>query len=292
MEEWAWINGTLSPLGEAHVSIEDRGFQFGDGVYEVVRLYDGRPFALELHLDRLERSCRGIELPSPERALVTSAIDAVLSRARLTDGTVYLQFTRGAAPRSHVFPFGSGGSAGTLVCYARRLEPVPPPETSRGIKLVTVPDDRWKRCWVKSIALLPNVLAKSYAASMGADEAAFVEEGVVTECSTSNLFAVLGGGLVTHPVGPKVLPGITRALLLDIASDLGIPRRERRLTEIEVKDAEELFISSTSREIGWVETWDARPVSSRCGAVTLRLHLEFQRRVRSGNWKAEARNSK
>jgi D-alanine transaminase len=294
MEEWAWINGTVTPLSEARVGVEDRGFQFADGVYEVIRLYGGRPFALDMHLDRLERSCRGIELAPPDRDRVTSAIESILSRARLADGMVYLQFTRGVSPRSHVFPVGGGGTAGTLVCYARGLEPVPPPGTSRGITLVTVPDERWKRCWVKSIALLPNVLTKSHAASVGADEAAFVDEGVVTECSTSNLFAVLGGDLVTHPVGPRVLPGITRAILLDVATELGIPTRERKLTENEVQNADELFISSTNREISWVATWNGRPVSNRCGAITLLLHRGLQQRIaqKARNPKPGAGNSK
>jgi D-alanine transaminase len=279
MEEWAWINGELTPLAQARVGIEDRGFQFADGVYEVIRLYNGRPFALQMHMDRLERSSRGIQLEPPQRRVLADAIDKTLSRAALTDGMLYVQFTRGASPRNHVFLSDATIVPGTLVCYARQLDPVPAPGMSRGVKLVSVPDERWKRCWVKSIALLPNVLARNYAASVGADEAVFVEQGIVSECSTSNLFAVLSGALVTHPIGPRVLPGITRAILLDIASGMGVPAQERELTEVEARLADELFICSTNREIGWVAAWNGAPIGGRCGELTLRLHRELQRRV-------------
>src|SRR5207302_10469458 len=139
--------------------------------------------------------------------------------------------------------------------------------------LMSAEDDRWKRCWIKSIALLPNVLAKNRAVNAGADEAVFIENGFVTECSASNLFAVIGGKLVTHPVGSKVLPGITRAVLLDCATDLKIEVDERPVREEEAVRAAELFITSTTREIGWVARWNDRYIGqARCGPVTPALH--------------------
>jgi D-alanine transaminase len=144
-----------------------------------------------------------------------------------------------------------------------------------------VPDERWHRCWIKSIALLPNVLARNEAADRGYDEAAFVADGgVVTECAGSNLFAVVGGRLVTHPVGPRVLPGITRLVLIDVAARLGIGVDERPLRAAECVAADELFVTSTTRELGWVARWaDRRIGDGRCGPLTRRLHESFQHRV-------------
>src|SRR5579864_4570729 len=187
MTEWIWMNGETIAMSEARVGVEDRGFQFADGVYEVIRLYRGRPFTLEPHLERLERSAAGIELAVPlARAALAAEIVKLVSKSGVRDGMVYLQLTRGVAPRNHLFP---EQVRPTLLFYARPLPPPQLPGEGEGVKLLAVPDERWKRCWVKSIALLPNVLAKNQAVAAGADEAVFIEHGVVTECSASNLFA-------------------------------------------------------------------------------------------------------
>jgi D-alanine transaminase len=271
-----WINGKTLPLSEARIDPEDRGFQFADGVYEVIRLYGGRPFTLEEHLARLERSAAGIQLSCPiARDALRSEITRFLTQTRAGEGMIYLQLTRGVSPRNHVFP---KRPASTLLFYTRALDRLPPIEATPPVKLHTVEDDRWRRCWVKSIALLANVLAKNAAVAAGADEAAFVEDGRVSECSASNLFAVIHGTLTTAPVGPKVLPGITRAVLLDCARELGIPARERLIPLDEAKRAEELFITSTTREISPVSHWDDQPASpSR--SVTTRLHEALRQRV-------------
>src|SRR5580658_2061658 len=215
MTEWLWLNGQTLPLAEARIGIEDRGFQFADGVYEVIRIYSGRPFALPQHLDRLRQSADGISLSMPMSAAELSRhITTFLPKCGVTEGMIYLQLTRGVSPRNHIF---SPDARPTLLFYARPLPPCPAAGEGDGVKLLTVPDERWKRCWVKSIALLPNVLAKNAAVAAGADEAVFIDCGNVTECSASNLFAIIGKRLVTHPVGSKVLPGITRAVLLELA---------------------------------------------------------------------------
>jgi len=277
MTEWIWINGEVIPLSEATVSIEDRGFQFADGVYEVIRLYNGRPFTLDQHLARLERSARGIEIVPPMSATqLKSEIGKLLSRASLHDGMIYLQLTRGVAPRNHIFP----QTKPTLLFYARELPPMPEIDRCEPVKLRTVVDERWKRCWVKSIALLPNVLAKNYAITNGADEAVFTEYDCVTECSASNLFAIIGKELITHPVGPKVLPGITRMLLLDIAAAVGLKPVERPLTESEAETADELFITSTTREIAWVSHWNGKPVSpGHYGEKSKKLHAILRDKI-------------
>jgi D-alanine transaminase len=279
MSQWIWINGEIVPMSDARIGVEDRGFQFSDGVYEVIRLYNGRPFTLTPHLARLEQSCKGIQMPLPlPQEAITDAIGKIVERSGVREGMVYLQVTRGVSPRNHIYP---AQPTSTALCYARELPPVPNPGEGEGVKLLSVADDRWKRCWIKSIALLADVLAKNQAVAAGADEAVFVENGVVTECSASNLFAVIGSKLVTHPVGSKVLPGITRAVLLECAAELGIEVDERPLREEEATRANELFITSTTREVSWVARWNDRYIGqARCGPMTLRLHRALQQRVR------------
>src|SRR5665213_2225040 len=287
MTEWIWFNGEILPFSQARIGVEDRGFQFADGVYEVVRLYDGRPFTLFEHLERLARSAAAIEIPMP---LATDAlaieIGRLIDKSAVRDGMVYLQLTRGCSPRNHVIP---DQPRPTLLFYVRPLPPVPAPGTGAGAKLMAVADERWKRCRIKSIALLPNVLAKSQAVARGFDEAIFIDEGIVTECSASNFFAVIGGSLITHPVGPKVLPCVTRAVLLECAAALGIGVEERPITESEARGAAELFITSTTREISWVSHWNEQSAGQgRCGPITLALHRALQERIREETMAAGA----
>jgi D-alanine transaminase len=277
MTELIWINGEIMPLADARISPEDRGYQFADGVYEVIRLYAGRPFTLDEHLARLERSAAGIQLSVPvARAALKAEVTKLLAQSGVVgDGMVYVQLTRGVAPRNHVFPATPGT---TLLFYTRPLPVLPPVDNNPPVKLVTAEDERWRRCWIKSISLLANILAKNQAIAAGADEAVFVENGLISECSASNFFAVIGGTLVTHPVGPKVLPGITRAVLFDCARDLAIPVEERPLRIDEAKSADELFITSTTRELSPVGTWDGQPVG-REKTVTLKLHHALRERI-------------
>jgi D-alanine transaminase len=277
--EWIWINGEIVPMAEARIGVEDRGYQFADGVYEVIKLYRGKPFTLDPHLQRLERSAVGIDLAVPlDRKQLSAEILKLVARSGVRDGMVYLQLTRGvAAPRNHIWP---AVQKPTLLFYARPTPDPQKPGEGEGAKLVAFEDDRWKRCWIKSIALLPNVLAKNKAAAQGADEAVFIDNGIVTECSATNLFAVINGKLVTHPVGSKVLPGITRAVLFECAAELGIPVDERGYTEEEALRAGELFITSTTREVSWVARWNDRYIGqARCGPTTLALHRALVKRV-------------
>jgi D-alanine transaminase len=278
MQELIWINGEVMPLADARVGVEDRGFQFADGVYESLRLYNGRPFAIDRHLDRLEFSCGGIDLELPididdlKREMLRLA-----KRSEMVDGFLYLQLTRGNSPRNHLFP-ASGRP--TLLFYIRAIPPVAPIGSGPGYSLLSVPDERWNRCWIKSISLLANVLARNAAQARGADEAAFVHQGWVSECSSSNLCVVIGEALVTPPVGPRVLPGITRAILLEAAVELGISVEERPLAHAEAIAADEIFIASTIRELGWVGKWDEKTVGGgRCGPVTIELHKAFREEV-------------
>jgi D-alanine transaminase len=278
MTEWIWLNGEIMPMADARLGIEDRGFQFADGIYEVIRLYDGKPFALLPHLQRLWNSAVDIRLTPPltTDALATE-IQTLIKRVQPGDAMLYMQLTRGVAPRNHLIPDVVDP---TLLFYIRPYERGPAPGEGEGTKLLSVPDDRWKRCWIKTISLLPNVLAKNAAVAAGADEAVFIDAGYVTECSSSNLFAVIGGKLVTHPIGSKVLPGITRLVLLELAEELGIEVDERAIGEDEAPWASELFITSTLREISWVSRWnDIYVGKGRCGPVTAALHRALRERI-------------
>lgn len=286
MSEWIWLNGEIVSMGDARIHPEDRGYQFADGVYEVFRLYNGKPFAYEAHLDRLDRSCAGIEMTPPARAVVTDAINQLLARCNPCDGMIYLQATRGESPRNHLIPTrlrDASAFRGTLLCYARPLAPMPAVGQARGVRLLSQADERWKRCWVKSIALLPNVLAKNHAIDAGADEAVFVDEGgIITECSATNIFAVIDGCVVTHPVGPKVLPGITRQVLLKLAGGLGIEVQERPWTTREAATAQEMFITSTTREIDWVSQLDEIRTAAYIGKVTRALAMALRAETAAG----------
>jgi D-alanine transaminase len=280
MTEWIWINGEIVPMAEARIGVEDRGFQFADGVYEVVKLYNGKPFTLDPHLARLEKSAQGIDINLPmDRDALKAEIAKLVARSGVKDGMVYLQLTRGAAPRNHIY---EPDQRPTLLFYARPCPDPQLPGQGEGVRLLAQEDDRWKRCWIKSIALLPNVLAKNKAVRAGADEAVFINDGIVTECSATNIFAVINNKLITHPVGSKVLPGITRAVLFDCAAELNIPVEERGFVEEEAIRAAELFITSTTREISWVARWNDRYIGqARCGPITLALHKALRQRVES-----------
>lgn len=275
-----WINGEIMPLEDARVSVEDRGFQFADGVYEVVRFYRGRCFTLSEHLDRLEKSAQALRIKLPiARSALANQMQGLVTRSGLADGMIYLQLTRGVAPRAHPFPVDASP---TLLFHTRELPPVPAPENVTGIRLITLPDERWHKCWVKSTGLQLNVLAKQQAIEAGADEAAFVYNGVVTECCATNIFFVIGGQIVTHPVGEKVLPGITRLVIQQLAEQIGVTFVERGVSLEAAKAADEIFITSTTRELHWVLQWDGAAVGpGRAGKITRMLHDAYQQRVRA-----------
>jgi D-alanine transaminase len=280
MNELCWLNGQVMPLSEAKVSVEDRGFLFADGVYEALRVYNGKPLALAEHLDRLERSLAGIELPLPvSKAELHSAIVKLVNHSGLTDAVVYLQVTRGPAPRNHLFP---KDPKPTTFFYVRSMTPLPPIDQIEPYTLLSVPDERWARCWIKSIALLSSTLARNAAERAGADEAIFVDNGIVREGASTNLFAVIDRQVVTHPTGSRILTGVTRDLLLRIARDLDIPVAEREMTLDQAQHADEVFLSSSVREVMWVGRWDGLRIGEgSCGPITRRLHEEYRQRVQA-----------
>lgn len=268
-----WINGEYVQKHEAKIAVDDRGYQFADGVYEVIRVYAGRAFTLADHLKRLERSAAGVQIPMPVGIVDLEAeIRQFVEKQFPADGMVYVQLTRGQAERNHVFP---EQVKPTLLFYGMPLKPLPAIGDGPGLKVLPVPDERWKRCNIKSIALLANVLAKNHAIAAGYDDAVFIDDGYVTEASAANFYAVIDGQVVTPPLGPKILPGITRDKLIELDGSI----IQRPIAEGEIARATEVFLTSTTREIMWVSRWGGREIGTSVGPNTKRLHELFRREV-------------
>lgn len=282
-----YLDGAYIDSADARVSVDDRGFLFGDGVYEVTRALGGRLFAGDRHARRLERGMRELELRWPE-GLDAAGLSAVTERLLrdndLVEGeaTVYAQITRGAAPppRTHAFPPPS--TPPTVYVAARRFIPLDELR-ARGAGAITVADIRWGRCDLKTIQLLPNVLAKQRAARADCFEAVQVRDGVVTEGASTNVFAVLDGVLRTHPADRHILPGVTREIVLDLARALGLPAREEAITLAELSRASELFVTGTTTDVMPVVRLDGRPVvAGQPGPVARQLHARLRERMDRG----------
>ncbi len=272
MARIAYANGRYVSIGQPAVTLEDRGYQFADGVYEVVKTVNGEPRDLDRHLDRLERSLQGLRIAMPmSRAALRRVIAETLRRNAIRHAIVYIQVSRGQAPRNHVFPRNAVPS---LVVTVRRAPFPKPAEIEDGVGVITLPDQRWKRCDIKSISLLPNVLAKQQAAEQGAREAWLVDaDGLVTEGSSANAYIVdQSGTIVTRPLGPEILGGITRQNLFAAAAALGIPIEERAFSVEEARAAREAFLTSTSSLVLPVTRIDGRSIGNgKPGSITCRL---------------------
>ena len=277
-----YLNGEYVPRERAMVPVDDRGFLFGDGVYEVSRALDGRVVDHDRHWRRLGRSLAGIDLAVPaglDEASLQAISERVLAESGLGAGhaTVYLQVTRGSAPRTHHYP-DPRRVPPTVFVSAARFAPLDAARAA-GVRVITLPDLRWGRCDIKSINLLPNLMAKQAAAAAGAHEAVLVRDDVVTEGAATNVLAVVDGVLRTHPVSTAVLPGITREIALELAHALGVPAREEALGVGELPAADELFLTSTTNDVMPVVAVDGRTVGDGTpGPVTRRLAAAFAAR--------------
>lgn len=261
-----YLNGDFLPIDEACVSVTDRGFLFGDGVYEVIPAYGGRLFRLPHHLQRLQDSLDGIHLSNPlSEPEWTQLLEDLLERNRDRAGTnndqsVYLQVTRGtAAKRDHSFP---AEIRHTVYACSNPIPDPDPAIENDGIAVITLDDIRWDWCNIKATTLLPNVLLKQQADERGATEAILIRDGRAIEASSSNIFIVRDGVIVTPPKCPIMLPGITRDLVLELAETHGVAYREADITEDELHDADEVWITSSTREIIPVTRLDDRPVGN------------------------------
>lgn len=271
-EQLVYLNGEFLPLSQAKISVLDRGFLFGDGVYEVVPVYGGKPLRLPEHLRRLERSLAGIRMAPP---LSDSQWEAIFGRLIQgdEDQSIYLQVTRGVGPkRDHAFP---KDVPPTVFAMCNALAPIP----ASGVKAITVPDIRWQWCHIKAITLLANVLQRQQAVDEGCAEAILVRDGYAIEGAASNLFAVVDGVLLTAPKGNDILPGITRDLVVELAQAHAIPSQERKISLEELARAEEVWITSSTREVLPVIELDGKPVGlGEPGPVWARMDALYQQR--------------
>jgi D-alanine transaminase len=270
-----YLNGQFMPYEQAAIPVEDRAFLLADGIYEVIRVYGGRPFGMDGHLKRLARSARELRMPAPDLAEIERAALELLRTNNLSEATIYIQVSRGTyTPRTHAFP--SGPVTPTTLIIARSFT-ANTKLWETGIKAITVPDQRWTRCDIKSVALLPNVLAKQAAAEAGAYEAIQVRDGIAIEGSSSNFFAVLDGEIRTYPACNYILRGITRDAVLDVARRLGYTIREEGIPTDALGRCTELWVTSTTMEIMPIVSIDGHTVGEgQPGPVARALHAAFR----------------
>ena len=280
-----YLNGSFVPRAEARVSVEDRGFVFGDGVYEVLRAINGRLFATRFHNRRLEKSLAGVRIAlqgddSPERFVDIGK--QLLKENNLTGGeaTVYMQVTRGVATRAHNFP--SADTPPTIYISVARFTPYSE-FAEKGATAITHPDLRWGRCDLKTLNLLPNVLASQVAKERGTFEAMLIRDGVVTEGTKTNFFGVVNGSLRTHPCDSHILPGITRSVLRELATALSIELDETPIKESEIPKLSELFLTGTTTDVMPVVRLDDKPIGlGKPGELTRKLQRVLQESLASG----------
>ncbi|MCI0496288.1 D-amino-acid transaminase [candidate division KSB1 bacterium] len=271
----AYFDGEYLPKNQLNISPDDRGFLFADGAYEVIRCYHGKLFQPDAHVKRLERSISELRIDFPGVQQLADVARKLIEKNQLTVGQaiVYLQITRGAAPRTHRFP--PKDTPATVYAYAAPFKPHQN-ELENGTKIILVSDTRWSRCDIKSISLLPNILAHQQANEHGATEAVFVRDGVITEGAHTNFCGIFKGELVTAPISNYILAGITREIVLELCGKLSIPVKEFPILESDLKNADELMLVGTTVEItpvvqvdGW-KVGDGNP-----GALTQNLQKAF-----------------
>jgi D-alanine transaminase len=277
-----YLNGQYMPISEAKISVLDRGFIFGDGVYEVIPVYSRKAFRLAEHLQRLQHSLDGIKLPNPHSdGEWTSIINELIARNSGEDQYLYLHITRGVAKRDHAFP--NPPVKPTVFMMSNPL-PAPPAELLRsGVGAVTAPDNRWLRCDIKSIALLPNVLLRQMAVDAGCAETILLRADAntggafMTEGAASNIFVVKNGKLLAPPKDNLMLPGITYDVILEIAAANDIPHEVRRIAKAEVFDADELLLTSSTKEVLAITRLDGKSVGSgKPGTMFTQMHRLYQ----------------
>ena len=284
MPRIAYVNGRYLPHAQAVVHIDDRGYQFADGVYEVIHVRDRRLIDADPHFDRFDFSLGELKIAPPMgRAALRLVLAELLIRNDIANGLIYFQSTRGVAPRDHKFPSRAKTS---LVATARRLRPLPASVHENGVAVVSIPDIRWQRCDIKSLALLPNILGKQRAAEQGAYEAWQVDaRGFVTEGTSTNAWIVTPGGrLITRPLTHSILAGIVRRSLLGLVDGLANGFEERAFSLAEARDASEAFLTSSSGFLLPVTRLDGQSVGNgKVGPVTRELRRRMDAYVSGGN---------
>ncbi|WP_459616145.1 D-amino acid aminotransferase [Bordetella sp. 2513F-2] len=274
-----YLNGEFMRIDEAKVSVLDRGFIFGDGIYEVVPVYRGKPFRMAEHLDRLDRSLAALRIAQPfDRKGWESVVTQLIERAATPTCIVYLQVTRGVAKRDHAFP--AVAVPPTVFGMTSAFNPPSAAQRDQGIVAISIPDERWLHCEIKSVSLLGNVLARQQAVDAGADEVLQFRDGWLTEGSSSNVWVVSGGKLLAPPKNNLILEGIRYGLMGELAEEAGIAFEARRISQEEVGAADEIMVSSATKELLPVVRLDGRPVGEgRPGPVYARLRAGYDARI-------------
>ena len=276
-----FLNGRYMPIEQAMVPVLDRGFIFGDGIYEVVPVYSRVPFRLDEHLARLERSLAAVRITNPHtRTEWRAIVERIIAAQPYEDQGVYFQVTRGVAKRDHAFP---KGVEPTVFMMANPLVTPSAADVERGGIAVSAADFRWQRCDIKSISLIGNCLLRQASAEIGAAETILFRDGKLTEASASNVFIVKGGVIHTPPKSNLILPGITYDVVIELAASAGLPLQLREVTEAEVRAADELWVTSSSKEVFPVVQLDGKPIGEgRPGPVfhhMYRLYQDFKHKV-------------
>ena len=276
-----YLNGQFLKAEDAKISVLDRGFIFGDGVYEVWRVVEGALFEHQRHDRRLRRGLKAVEIDVPARDIdaLSGVAQRLLKENDLLqgEGTFYLEITRGAAPRTHAYP--PAGTKPTIFAMVSRFE-VPHALRASGAKAITEPDVRWLRCDVKTVQLLPNCMAKQKAQVAGALEAILIRDGVVTEGTHTSVLGVKNGELRTHPLGPLILPSVTREVVLEVAREQGVPVREEAFSARELFELDELFVAGTTTDITPIVDVDGKTIGSgKPGPVSKALYGGLQARL-------------
>ena len=276
-QQLVYLNGAFVPLADAKISVLDRGFIFGDGVYEVIPVYGRKPFRLPQHLARLRRSMDGIGLANPHADAEWERLIAELcSRQPFADQSVYLQVTRGVARRDHAFP---KGVAPTVFMMSSPLAVPTREQVEQGVAVITAEDNRWKRCDLKTTSLLGNVLMRQLAAEAGAVETVMFRDGFLTEASASNVLLAIGGAIVAPPTNNLILPGITYDAAVEFAREAGMAVAIRPVRKDEALAADEMWLSSSTKEVLAVTTVDGKPFrGGKPGPVFRRMWEVFQAR--------------
>ena len=271
-----YLNGAFLPLADAKISVLDRGFIYGDGVYEVVPVYGRRPFRMPQHLRRLQYSLDGIRLANPHPVATWEAlIGDLIERQPFADQAVYLQLTRGVAKRDHAFP---QGVAPTVFMMSNPLVLPTREQVEHGVAVVTAQDNRWLRCDLKTTSLLGNVLMRQLAVDHAAVETVMFRDGHLTEASASNVLIVRDGIVIAPPKDNLILPGITYDAALEVARDAGVPLEVRAVTHAEAMGADEMWLSSSTKEVLAVTTIDGRSLhGGQPGPVFRRVYAAFQK---------------
>lgn len=273
-DKQVFLNGEYVPISMAKISVLDRGFIFGDGVYEVIPAYGNKPLRLEEHFSRLANSLSAVRIDNPYTDQQWAEIIDRLLQQYQGDQSIYLHITRGVAPRDHGFP---PDTAPTVFVMCNPITPVNPTYLEKGIAAVTLDDIRWQYCRIKSIALLPNILLRQEALDNNAIEAILIRDGHVTEGSASNMFIVKDGIIKTPPHSDQLLPGITRDLLVELAREHAIPCQEVEITLPELFAADEIWLSSSTKEVLPITMLDDKPVANGLpGPIWQRMYQHYQ----------------